>query len=113
MIEPASKHRDVLPVGYRKHRVIVYRQTPGAINVSSYWDGGSRYEYLLIRGRNRTDVTKRINPLNPPSRFSLELDLKAGDVLVKHGISCGKPAFAVITYVDSPVPQPAESPIAV
>jgi hypothetical protein len=101
-IESANDHRAVLPAGYRKHKVIVARYpAPYKAQVRSYWDGGSRYEFTLIRNGIRTGVTQSINPLHPPGDTRIEL--QAGDVLVQTGIFCGKTAAAIITYVESPV----------
>lgn len=97
-IEPAEAHRKYLPDGYRKHKVIVSRRAPGKAQVRSYWDGGSRYEFTLIRDGIRTGVTQSINPLHPPGDTHIEL--QAGDVLVQTGIFCGKTATAIITYVE-------------
>lgn len=97
-IESANDHRKYLPDGYRKRKVIVSRREPGKAQVRSYWDGGSRYEFTLIRNGIRTGVTQSINPLHPPG--DTRIDLSAGDVLVQTGIFCGKTATAIITYVE-------------
>lgn len=99
-IEPAEAHRKYLPDGYRKRKVIVSRRAPGKAQVRSYWDGGSRSYFSLVRNGVHSGVTRDINPLHAPDRDDTCIELIAGDVLVQTGIFCGKKATAIITYVE-------------
>lgn len=91
--------RNYLPDGYRKRSVIVSKvQGPYQTDVGSHWDGGSRDQYTLIDERgNRSNVTVADSAFN--GKPNTKIEVKSGQVLVTHGVFCGKPATAHLLFV--------------
>lgn len=91
--------RNYLPSGYRKRSVIVSKiQGPYLASVGSSWDGGSKDSFTLIDEQGRhSDVSVPDSPFN--GKPNTKLEVKSGQVLVSHGVFCGKPATAHITFV--------------
>lgn len=94
--EPTQAHRRYLPVDYRKQNVFVTRvKAPAKQNVLSYWDGGSRDYFTLHRAGKVNHVSA-----SPFQGEAASVELQTGDVLVRTGVFCGKPATAEVVYVE-------------
>lgn len=82
--------------GYRKRDCYVIVSTSCSLT-GTYWDGGSRSSYVAVDlATCRSTGAPQYDPpqFGGPSTPHVELPL--GVAIVKGGISCGKPATAVI-----------------
>jgi len=98
---PASAFKQYLPGDYRKKTVSVALDAkPHAASVNSYWDGGSRSYYTLFR-----DGASHAVGRSPgfPKFENQTLELTPGDVLVRTGVFCGRPATAHIMFIKAEV----------
>lgn len=98
---PASAFKAYLPGDYRKKTVSVAPAVqPHSASVNSYWDGGSISYYTLFREGAQQAVSR--SPGFPGFK-NQTVDLKPGDVLVRTGCFCGKPATAHIMFIKAEV----------
>lgn len=95
---PASAFRRYLPADYRKKTVSVALDVaPHKASVNSYWDGGSRSGYTLFPASGGCVDASRSPGF--PKFENQTVQLNPGDVLVRTGVFCGKPATAHILFI--------------
>lgn len=86
-------------IGYKKHQVFYSTAPAGRMQMlRSYWDGGSRDYYAAWNAEG-----KRIPLPVGGSYFEKMPDgytPAPGDVLIRYGVFCGKPATADITVYE-------------
>jgi hypothetical protein len=86
----------LIPGGYRKREFFLCI-TDRPINTASYWDGGSKSEYIV---RDMTSGRVFTPPAGRYPDFVAEYALKPGEMLISFGIFRGKLAYASITCLE-------------
>lgn len=78
--------------GTRKREFALFDRG-GAISTGSYWNGGTKYDFLIVN--IRTGQQK-----NPPAgeypTFQASYTPAENEILIQTGVSCGKPATPFI-----------------
>ena len=82
-------------VNSRKHRTIVM-VGPRVTCSGTYWDGGSRSSYILVKNGRPVDIPSTGAPPFNGNRPETVLELDADTYAVSVGTFCGKPATPVV-----------------
>lgn len=89
-------------IGSRKRTVFTYEKDAAECRpmaLHSYWDGGSRSQYALWRNGRQAHLPVNGHPyFDASGRNPTEYIPQPGDILVRHGISAGKPSTPSFTY---------------
>lgn len=115
-LKTAPEIKDILKraIGYRKHTCFLSTFPSCGVDINSYWCEGSRDEFTLydLATNNKVALPTNTHPFFDVARYkqtgeteSILIDssgritlkmIPENVCLIRHGISCGKPATAVI-----------------
>jgi hypothetical protein len=86
----------------RKQSFYLSTFPPLGMQVASFWDGGTKHEWTIIRSSDGRCVTLPENhPAFQPDRPYFMTALPAGHILLQTGTFCGKPATPHIYTPDT------------
>jgi len=75
----------------RKHKVIIHKASTVTCS-GTYWDGGSRSSYILVKNGRPVDIPSTGAPPFNGNRPETVLELDTDTYAVSVGTFCGKPA---------------------
>lgn len=96
---PTDKFKSL--VGYRKRKIRACKfdsEGERVLRTASYWDGGSKSDYLVINLDNNKET---IPPAGEYPNFSAYYPLKQGEMMIEYGIFMGKQSTARVSYFPS------------
>jgi len=86
--------------GCRSHKIKARQCLSGSMSTLSYWDGGSRDDFVIVNLDTMTGkAIPGINPLNPPANWRDPTVIQPGTVIVKHSVFCGKDSGYTIHFL--------------
>lgn len=88
--------------GYRGRKIKANLCRTGKKSTLSYWDGGSRDEFVIVNLKTMTaQAIAGINPLNPPANWREPTVIPEDCCIVEHSIFRGKDAGCTVHYAES------------
>lgn len=84
-------------IGTRKQKCFVTELAQAReLNTASYWSDGSRDQFVVL---NLASGKRTSPPIGQYPMFDAKYTLQPGEVLIRTGVFCGKPATPEITFI--------------